>query len=137
MFDLHGAERVACWKKFRDSLEVSDRPLDDVAIFWSKAPFVSRYLNPYAPEEWPDPWRLILDAKLDDLAIALCMLYTLKLTHRFMGSDYEIHMSMHPEKNKEKYILLVNGEHVLNMHWGGVANIDEVDISKTTLLWKK
>ncbi len=80
MFDLHGTERLIEWKKFRDSLETDESPLIRVADLWSKAPFVNSYLNPKNPTEWPDPWQLILDLKLDDLAICLGMLYTIKLT---------------------------------------------------------
>ena len=80
VFDSYGTDRLTKWKQFRDSLETSATPLEDVAELWSHAPFVSPYLDPQNPAEWPDPWHLILDLRLDDLAIALGMLYTIKLT---------------------------------------------------------
>ena len=133
MFDQYGTERLTEWKRFRDSLETSNSPLEDVARFWGKAPFVSCYLNPNNPSEWPDPWHLVLDSRLDDLAIALGMLYTLKLTTRFMNTVCEIHMSMPPKEKDPKYVLIVNKEHVLNLDWGAVADISE--LPQTTLLW--
>jgi len=80
VFDQYGTDRIAAWKQFRDTLETSEHPLEDVAEFWSHAPFVSAYLDPNLPQQWPDPWQLILDLRLDDLAITLGMLYTVKLT---------------------------------------------------------
>lgn len=137
MFDLYGTDRLAEWKRFRDSLENSEEPLKDVAVFWGRAPFVSRYLNPQNPSSWPDPWHLVLDSKLDDLAIALCMLYTIKLTHRFIDTQCEIHMSMYPEDKHEKYIVLVNKQYILNMDWSNVVNVENLSDLKTTLLWAK
>lgn len=113
MFDLYGNDRLTEWKKFRDSLEVSKTPLTDVAELWSRAPFVNPYLNPNNPSEWPDPWHLVLDGKLDELAICLGMLYTLKLTQRFMATVCEIHMSM-PINNQSRFYLVVDNAYVLN-----------------------
>jgi hypothetical protein len=113
MFDLYGNERLTEWKRFRDRLEVSETPLTDVAELWSRAPFVNHYLNPKTPAKWPDPWHLILDGKLDELAICLGMLYTLKLTQRFMTTVCEIHTSM-PVENQSRFYLVVDNAHVLN-----------------------
>jgi len=133
VFDQYGTERLIEWKRFRESLETSNTPLEDVAKFWGKAPFVSRYLNPNNPSEWPDPWHLVLDSRLDDLAIALGMLYTLKLTTRFMDTVCEIHMSMPPKEKDPKFVLIVDKEHVLNLDWGAVA--DKNKLPQTNLLW--
>lgn len=137
MFDLQGTERLAEWKRFRDSLETSQRPLEEVAAFWGKAPFVSRYLNPNNPTEWPDPWHLVLDNRLDDLAIALGMLYTIKLTRRFMGSQCEIHTSLGPDDKEPRYILLVDNEYVLNLDWADVVSKERLQGSKTNLLYSQ
>jgi hypothetical protein len=84
-----------------------------VAEFWSHAPFVNPFLNPHEPTTWPDPWHLVLDSKLDDLAICLGMLYTIKLTQRFMNTVCEIHKSMLPEDHDSKFFLVVDNA-VLN-----------------------
>lgn len=137
MFDQHGTDRLIEWKKFRDSLETSDTPFQDVAVFWSQAPFVSPYLNPKNPTEWPDPWHLVLDSRLDDLAISLGMLYTLKLTSRFMNSLFEIHTSMLSEEKNQKYFLIVDNEHVLNLEYKSVVTVSSLEQVQTNLVWSK
>ena len=51
MFDLYDNDRLIKWKQFRDSIETSQTPLEDVAHLWSRAPFVSSYLNPLTQKE--------------------------------------------------------------------------------------
>lgn len=126
MFDAHGVDRLTEWKRFRDNLEVSQTPLEDLAEFWSRAPFVSPYLDENNPTEWPDPWHLVLDERLDDLAIALGMLYTLRLTKRFMGCECEIHKSMLPDKT-ECHFLLVDSKYVLNYRYREVVDASELN----------
>ncbi len=135
MFNLHGCERLTEWKKFRESLETSNDPFQDVASFWSNAPFVSPYLDPQNPSEWPDPWHLVLDLRLDDLAIALGMLYTLKLTTRFMDSKFEIHTSMFPEEKSPRYILIVDNQKVLNLEYKKVLEASSLSQHRTSLIW--
>ncbi len=131
MFNLYDNDRLIEWKKFRDSLETSQTPLEDVAILWSQAPFVSPYLNPNQPDKWPDPWHLVLDSKLDELAIVLGMLYTLKLTQRFIGSQFEIHMSTAPRLN---YFLVVDNS-VLNLEYRSVVGVEELSRYQTSIIW--
>ena len=137
VFNLHGLDRIAEWKQFREDIESSDDPLADVVRLWSQAPFVSPYLNPNNPESWPDPWRLMLDLKLDDLAISLGMLYTLKLTRRFMRIPIEIHMSMPPQRTETKFPVIVDGKSVLNWEYGAVSDISCLKNFQTTLIYSK
>lgn len=135
MFDQHSTDRLIEWKKFRTQLEVSDTPFKDVADFWSRAPFVSPYLDPNSPVDWPDPWHLIIDGKFDELAISLGMLYTLKLTDRFMKSKYEIHMSMLDDKKRSVFFLVVDNKHVLNLTYKQVLDIKDIGNVQSNLLW--
>ena len=136
MFDLYGQNRLAEWRRFREKLESSETPLGDVAEFWSKAPFVSDYLDPHNPEEWPDPWHLILDDNLDDLAIVLGMCYTLKLTERFKDSLFEIHKHTAPDKKMHpKFYLMVDKTHVLNLFYRDIASVDDLSKVPTNLIW--
>ncbi len=137
MFDKHGTDRIAAWKEFRDTLETSEHPLEDVAELWSHAPFVSPYLDPKTPTEWPDPWHLVVDLRLDDLAIALGMLYTIKLTRRFMGTKCEIHTSMLPDKREPSYMLIVEDKHVLNLEYKSVVSIEKIKTIKTSMIWSQ
>ncbi len=137
MFNLHGTERIAAWKEFRDSLETSSNPFLDVAEFWSHAPFVNQYLDPNNSTEWPDPWHLVLDNRLDDLAIALGMLYTIKLTQRFIDTPCEIHTSMSSNKKETNYFLVVDKKYVLNKEYKNVVSVDELKDLKTNIIWSK
>lgn len=125
VFDQFGTKRLEHWKNFRETLETSLDPLYEVAKLWSKAPFVNPHLDPHNPNSWPDPWHLVLDLRLDDLAIALGMLYTIKLTQRFTDTQCEIHMSMSRGKNPV-YMLIVDHTHVLNYEHGYVIPADQI-----------
>jgi len=136
VFNLHGSDRLAEWKNFRDKLETSDQPFEEVVSFWSKAPFVSNYLNPKNPLEWPNPWSLVLESDLDELAISLGMLYTIKLTQRFNDSECEIHTIV-LEGESPRYFLVIDNQHVLNFNYGEVNGLDAVESFKTSLIWSK
>ena len=134
MFDLSAQDRLIEWRKFREQLEESATPLEDVAQLWSRAPFVSSYLNPSQPSRWPDPWRLVMDNKLDHLAIVLGMLYTLKLTQRFMNKHFEIHMSTSQDDKEKNYYLIVENQ-VLNLEYRSVRPINELNHIVTSKIW--
>lgn len=137
MFDLYDSDRLTEWKRFRTHLETSQTPFEDVAEFWSRAPFVSSYLDPQDPQSWPDPWHLILDDKLDDLAICLGMLYTIKLTQRFIDSCCEIHMTMFPKKKDPKYFLLVDGQYLLNDIPKQISSVEKLHEYSANRIWIK
>jgi hypothetical protein len=137
VFDSYGTDRLTKWKQFRDSLETSATPLEDVAEMWSHAPFVSPYLDPQNPNEWPDPWHLILDSRLDELAIVLGMLYTIKLTRRFIDTYCEIHTSMLSNKKELAYLLIVDNKHVLNLEYNSVVAVEELKKFSTSMIWSK
>ena len=136
MFNLYGNERLTEWKRFRDSLESCNDPLTRVAELWATAPFVNPYIDPNNPNEWPDPWHLVLDSKLDELAISLGMLYTIKLTQRFMDSNCEIHKSMLPNNLESSFYLVVDQQHVMNYEPRIVHSISVLDKVQTNTLWR-
>ncbi len=136
MFNLYGNERLIEWKKFRNSLESCSDPLTRVAELWATAPFINPYLDSKNPNEWPDPWHLVLDSKLDELAISLGMLYTIKLTQRFMDSNCEIHKSMLPNNLEPSFYLVVDQQHVMNYEPRTVHSISVLDCVQTNTLWR-
>jgi hypothetical protein len=135
VFDLHGTQRLIEWKNIRNSLETDTDPLGRVAELWSRAPFVNPYLDPADPSTWPDPWHLVLDLKLDDLAICLGMLYTIKLTQRFMDTECEIHTSMLPKEFNKKFFLVVDNSHVLNYTIRSVDSLNVLNQTLTDKIW--
>ena len=134
MFNLHGTDRLTAWRDFRNKLETSGTPLEDVANLWSRAPFVSAFLNPKDPKTWPDPWHLVLDSRWDDLAIVLGMLYTIKLTDRFKDAQLDI-QSFTAKDGSPQYILVVNNKHVLNLEYRCVITVDEAPPVATSLVY--
>jgi hypothetical protein len=66
----------------------------------------------------------MLDLRLDELALVLGMLYTIKLTQRFIDTKCEIHMSMCQQKEQPQYMLVVSNERVLNLEYGTVVSAD-------------
>lgn len=137
MFNSSPNERLTEWKQFRDTLETSNTPFEDVAELWSHAPFVSNFLDPQNPNSWPDPWHLILDGRFDDLAIVLGMLYTFLLTQRFMASQFEIHMSIVSQNKSPSYWLVIDGKYALNYHYKEVVAVDQVTLQPATIIYTK
>jgi hypothetical protein len=131
VFDLYGNDRLIEWKRFRDQIESSLNPLEEIANYWAKAPFVNDYLDPFNPQSWPDPWHLVLDGKFDNLAICLGMLYTIKLTNRFIDTKCEIHMS----SIMRNYFLVVDKQSILNFEYNSVVNISCLDNVQTREIW--
>ena len=136
MFDSHGTLRLARWREFRDNLETSQTPFQDVAELWARAPLVNPYLDPDRSDLWPDAWHLILDDRYDDLAICLGMLYTLKLTQRFMDADFEIHTSMLQTDREANYFLVIDNSFVLNWEYRRVVPISHLTGS-SRIVWLK
>jgi hypothetical protein len=133
VFDLNETDRLKKWKEFRNNLENSATPFEDVALLWSNAPFVNDFINPLDNQTWPDPWRLIIDNRFDELGIVLGMCYTLQLTERFKSSRYEIHMSMPNLKRERKFFLVVGNGIVLNWTPRAVSKLDDITVSLTKI----
>ena len=135
MFNLYNNDRLTAWKDFRDTLETSNTPLEDVAEFWSRAPFVSPYLNPNDPTSWPDPWHLVLNSRLDNLAIVLGMLYTIKLTQRFANTTLEVKLVKNSQTKELTYVLIVDNQNVLNLEYNRVVGVNNLENLESNLLW--
>lgn len=135
VFDVYDTDRLAEWKAFRDALEDSDTPFDDVIELWSKAPFVNSFLNPHHPASWPDPWHLVLDGKFDDLGIVLGMLHTIKLTKRFEQSKFEVYSTQHPKEHQITYFLIVDSYIVLNFEYKQIIYKQDLPDIIINLLW--
>ena len=50
--DLNYEQRLSEWSTFRDSLEASEDPLQDVINYYNKIPTVSIQTDPYTPSTW-------------------------------------------------------------------------------------
>jgi len=47
MFDKKYEERLAAWVDFRNQLETSDTPFEDIFNFYNRAPLVKIQVDPY------------------------------------------------------------------------------------------
>ena len=109
MFDNTSYEqRLQQWSDFRHGLETANDPLQVVIETYSKNPTVSIHTDPWTQDMWPSPWELIVENQYCEFCSVLGMCYSLQLTDRFMGADFEIHIGVDKEKSKDFYLLKIN-----------------------------
>ena len=124
MHTLTYEKRLAAWVEFRQSLESSADPLQDVIDFYNKIPVSTLNCDPWDRETWLNPWELLLENEYCDYCILLGMCYTLQLTDRFSTKDLEIHIGI-DDKNTQHYYLLVVGDRVLGYDSNKHVHVDE------------
>jgi hypothetical protein len=112
MFNKSYEERLAAWRNFRETLDESTDPFNDVILFYSKTPQVALHADPYDKTTWPDPWQLLLENQYCVFCRVLGMCYSLQLTERFKGSSFEIHIGIDRKQSETHYLLFVD-DHVL------------------------
>jgi len=92
MFHKKYEQRLQSWKDIRQHLEIAEDPFQEVINFYTQAPYVSIHTDPWAQETWPGPWELIFENQYCEFSRVLGMCYSLQLTERFKGSNFEIHI---------------------------------------------
>lgn len=108
MFKLPEAtseKRLSDWYHFRNSLEASKNPFNDVHHYFQRFPKVKVYTDPYDSTTWPTPWELINENEYCQFNTILGICYTLQLTNRFKNSNPIISISI-DNANKIVYYLL-------------------------------
>lgn len=108
MFDKKYEDRLLLWREFRESLETSDDPLQDVVSFYSSAPLVSIQTDPYTQENWPTPWEIIKENNYCAFVKILAISYTLQLCERFIGTNFEINIVRDNNRSSTEYLLFVD-----------------------------
>jgi|TARA_B110000977_G_scaffold103544_1_gene135117 hypothetical protein len=108
MFDKTYEDRLLAWSKFRQGLETSTDPIQDVIDNYNTAPTVSIHTDPWNQDSWPSPWQLILENQYCEFSRVLGMCYSLQLTERFNQVSFEIHITTDYEKSASYYILIVD-----------------------------
>lgn len=93
------------WFNFRQQIELSNSPLEDVHAYFDRLPKVKIYTDPYDQSRWPTPWELVDENEYCPFNIILGMCYTLQLTERFSESNATITISI-DNSNKTVYYLL-------------------------------
>jgi hypothetical protein len=97
--------RLSAWKNFRQSLETSLTPFEDVINFFHQFPHVKVYTDPYDQSTWPTPWELIDENEYCPFNLILAVCYTLQLCERFKNISPTIKISI-DKINKTVYYLL-------------------------------
>ena len=92
MFHKNYEQRLNSWSSLRQKLEVAADPFQEIIDFYKQAPYVSVHTDPWSQDMWPDPWELVYENQYDEFCTVLGMCYSLQLTDRFKGSEFEIHI---------------------------------------------
>lgn len=108
MFNKKFEDRLLFWRNFRDSIEDSETPFEDLFEFWKTAPIVNIAADPYEKDTWPSPWEMINENCYCDFVKILAYCYTLQLTSRFSDSAFEIHILCDTVKSETKYLLQID-----------------------------
>lgn len=98
-------QRLVDWYAFRQQLEKSLTPLEDVVNYFHPLPRVKVYTDPYDQSTWPTAWQLIDENEYCQFNIILAICYTLQLTTHFENSSPLIKISI-DKINKTVYYLL-------------------------------
>lgn len=130
MWKLDPSDRITHWRDFRKSL--NDLPLDqaiaNVAEFWQRCPFSPYYLDPDAPDTWPDPWTLIYENHYCDIAKCLGIMYTILLTEHRKNIDVELRVYRDPTTGYVYNLSWINqGKYIINLIDGTVVNNTQFD----------
>jgi len=109
MFHIQKYEdRLASWNQFRETLEKSEDPIQFAIDYYDQAPRVSINTDPWDNATWPDPWELVYENQYCTFCSVLGVCYSLQLTERFKGSNFEIHIGIDRERSRTVYLLLID-----------------------------
>ena len=103
-------KRLIAWREFRQQLETSSNPLDDVAKFYSYSPRTRVYSDPYDQSTWPTPWELLEENEYCPINQLLGVAYSLQLTERFQDWIPTIAIAVDSISKSVYYILYCNNK---------------------------
>lgn len=115
MFDKKYEDRLVLWREFRDGLETSSDPIQEVIDFYNQAPSCLIAADPYTPSTWPTPWELLEENNYCSFVKILAICYTLQLTDVLSQASYEIHITR-DNKNSSTYYLLYVDDNVIGFN---------------------
>jgi hypothetical protein len=96
------------WIEFRDSLEFSSTPFQDVSLYFERKLNTKNYTDPYDQSSWPTPWELIYENQFCSFNIILAICYTLQLTERFKNIRPVINLVLDKTDKTVYYLLLID-----------------------------
>ena len=134
MFNGTYEQRLFAWNGFRNSLETSETPIQDVIDIYNKAPKVLIHADPYDKQTWPTPWELVNENSYCEFCLMLGICYTLQLTDRFSTEHFEIHIRQDKERSETRYLLFLKD---LCIGYDEHAPVSVEDLPETLRLEKK
>lgn len=137
-WNLRVNDRLSQWKDLRH--KISDLPLDralvEVNNMWSTAPFVTYYLDPNDPNNWPDPWTLLAENYYCDVAKALGIMYTIYFTsHKSDSIEYGVYYN-YDTKVRSNLISVAQGKYILNYWPHEIVNTKQIEDEQLQLLYR-
>ncbi len=137
-WNLRTNDRLSQWKDFRHKL--GDLPLEKAVIelnqMWSTAPFVTYYLDPSDPDNWPDPWTLLAENYWCDVAKALGIVYTIYFTsHKHVPLEIRVYYDYN-DKSRYTVAWIDNGKYILNYWPYEIVNTKQVEEKDLHLLYQ-
>lgn len=128
MFNLDVDDRLEAWSKLRKQVDASSQPLEDVAHFWSRAPFTphNHKVDPFYPASWPLPWDILVENRYDDFTKAIMIGYTILLTETFKTSSVQIRTIVDNDLKKLYNVVCVDNLWILNYDDGKVLKLDNI-----------
>ena len=121
MFNLPTQERLLAWQMFRKQLNTLslEQCVYETNQLWWSAPISNQYYCHSLPEQWPDPWQLIIDNVYDNIGRALGMMYTIHYTNH----SCQLELACGVEYSNEYSIVLVaDGKYTLN--WDTLVHVN-------------
>lgn len=137
-WNLRVNDRLAQWKEFRHKLSgiPLEKAVTEVTSMWSTAPFVTYYLAPDRPDEWPDPWTLLAENYYCDVAKALGIVYTIYFTSH-KSTNIELHMYYdYQNKVRSNLAYIDQGKYILNYWPHAIVNTQLLEEKQLSLLYR-
>ena len=137
-WNLRVNDRLAQWKDFRHTLSDLSLPkaIAELNTMWSSAPFVTYYLDPNNPTNWPDPWTLLAENYYCDVAKALGIMYTIYFTsHKATPKEFRMYYD-YKEKSRHNLVWIDSGKYILNYYPFEIVNTKQIEERKLDLLYQ-
>ena len=137
-WNLRVNDRLTQWKDFRHTLSTMpfERAIAELNSMWSTTPFVTFYLSPDSPENWPDPWTLLAENYYCDLAKALGIVYTIYFTgHNTNDIELRIYYD-YQTKTRSNLVCLAGRKYILNYWPHEIVNTELIEEKQLQLLYR-
>ncbi len=137
-WNLRINDRLTQWKDFRHKISDLSLPsaVSEVNQLWSSAPYVTYYLDPSDPKDWPDPWTLLAENYYCDVAKSLGILYTIYFSsHKQTSVELRTYYD-YKEKARYNIVWVDGGKYILNYYPYEIVNTKQIDEDKLDLLYQ-